>query len=174
MPPDAQEPEGFLPQGGNYQDLLSYRKSEIIYDFTFRFCERFLKRGDRTIDQMVQSARSGKQNIAEGSRDKLIGRIQERYGCARDEAECGRLAATRRANKGEQFAGRQREPPRSQLVGEAMTAKAVAGDFSQRIELQGKSGFFLQLSKGTNEFAARRMNASIHQALAGRALDSLA
>jgi hypothetical protein len=38
-----------------------------VYDLTFRFCERFLKRGDRTIDQMVQAARSGKQNIAEGS-----------------------------------------------------------------------------------------------------------
>ncbi len=71
MPPDAQEPEGFLPQGGNYQDLLSYRKSEIIYDFTFRFCERFLKKGDRTIDQMVQSARSGKQNIAEGCKASI-------------------------------------------------------------------------------------------------------
>lgn len=66
MSPDEQEPEGFLPQGGNYQDLLSYRKAEIIYDFTFRFCQRFLQKGDRTIDQMVQSARSGKQNIAEG------------------------------------------------------------------------------------------------------------
>ena len=66
QPPPEDDPAGFLPQGGNYQDLLSYQKSEIIYDFTFRFCERFLKKGDRTIDQMVQSARSGKQNIAEG------------------------------------------------------------------------------------------------------------
>jgi len=63
-----EEPQGFLPAGGNYQDLLSYKKSEIIYDFTFRFCERFFSRGDRTIDQMVQVARSGKQNIAEGSK----------------------------------------------------------------------------------------------------------
>jgi len=59
---------GFLPSGGNYQQLLSFKKSEILYDFTFRFCERFLKRGDRTVDQMVQAARSGKQNIAEGSK----------------------------------------------------------------------------------------------------------
>ena len=66
--PPGQPPEGFLPPGGNYQELLSYRKSEVIYDFTFRFTEKFLKRGDRTIDQMVQAARSGKQNIAEGSK----------------------------------------------------------------------------------------------------------
>jgi four helix bundle suffix protein len=65
------QPEGFLPKGGNYRELLSYRKAEIIYDFTFRFCEKFLRRGDRTIDQMVQAARSGKQNIAEGSKASL-------------------------------------------------------------------------------------------------------
>jgi len=59
-------PDGFIPPHGNYRELLSYRKAEIVYDVTFRFCERFLKRGDRTIDQMVQAARSGKQNIAEG------------------------------------------------------------------------------------------------------------
>lgn len=59
---------GFLPKTGNYQELLSYRKAEVIYDFTFRFCDKFLQRGDRTIDQMVQAARSGKQNIAEGSK----------------------------------------------------------------------------------------------------------
>lgn len=57
---------GFLPAHGNYRELLSYKKAEIIYDITFRFCARFLKRGDRTVDQMVQAARSGKQNIAEG------------------------------------------------------------------------------------------------------------
>ena len=59
---------GFLPKSGNYRELLSYQKSEIVYDFTFRFCARFLSRGDRTIDQMVQAARSGKQNIAEGAK----------------------------------------------------------------------------------------------------------
>ncbi|HEY5770275.1 MAG TPA: four helix bundle suffix domain-containing protein [Terrimicrobium sp.] len=60
--------ESFLPKGGNYRELLSYRKAEVVYDFTFRFCERFFTKGDRTIDQMVQAARSGKQNIAEASR----------------------------------------------------------------------------------------------------------
>jgi hypothetical protein len=65
------DPPGFLPQTGNYQELLSYRKSEIIYDLTFRFSEKHLKRGDRTIDQMVQAARSGKQNIAEGCKASI-------------------------------------------------------------------------------------------------------
>src|SRR5580704_10084076 len=61
-------PPGFIPPHGNYAELLSYQKAEVVYDLTFRFCERFLKRGDRTIDQMVQAARSGKQNIAEASK----------------------------------------------------------------------------------------------------------
>jgi four helix bundle suffix protein len=59
---------GFLPRHGNYAGLMSYQKAEIIYDVTHRFCTRFLSKGDRTIDQMVQAARSGKQNIAEGSK----------------------------------------------------------------------------------------------------------
>ena len=62
------EDPGFLPPRGNYQDLLAYQKSEIVFDLTWHFCHRFLKKGDRTIDQMIQAARSGKQNIAEGSK----------------------------------------------------------------------------------------------------------
>ncbi len=58
--------EGFIPPHGNYRELISYKKTEIVFDITFRFCQRFLKKGDRTIDQMIQAARSGKQNIAEG------------------------------------------------------------------------------------------------------------
>ena len=67
MNPTPEEP-GFIPPHGNYRELLSYQKAEVVYDLTFRFCQRFLSRGDRTIDQMVQAARSGKQNIAEGSK----------------------------------------------------------------------------------------------------------
>src|SRR5271157_6020557 len=58
---------GFIPLHGGYQKLLSYQKSEIVYDGTVYFCKRFFKKYDRTIDQMVQAARSGKQNIAEAS-----------------------------------------------------------------------------------------------------------
>ena len=58
---------GFIPPHGNYRELLSYQKGEVIYDLTFHFCHKFLKRGDRTVDQMIQAARSGKQNISEGS-----------------------------------------------------------------------------------------------------------
>jgi four helix bundle suffix protein len=67
MPPKPDQPT-FIPSHGNYQELLSYQKAEVVYDLTFRFCQRFLKLGDRTIDQIVQAARSGKQNIVEGSK----------------------------------------------------------------------------------------------------------
>ncbi len=56
-----------IANSGNFKKLLTYRKAEAIYDLTFWFCERYIARGDRTKDQMVQAARSGKQNIAEGS-----------------------------------------------------------------------------------------------------------
>ena len=51
---------------GPHSTLKGYRKAEIIYDLTYYFCEKYLRKGDRTIDQMVQAARSGKQNIIEG------------------------------------------------------------------------------------------------------------
>lgn len=58
---------GFIPLHGGYRNLITYQKSEIIYDGTVYFCNRFFGKYDRTIDQMVQAARSGKQNIAEAS-----------------------------------------------------------------------------------------------------------
>ena len=60
---------GFIPPHGHYQELLSYKKSAIVYSATVKFCERFISIKDRTYDQMVQAARSGKQNIVEGSAD---------------------------------------------------------------------------------------------------------
>jgi four helix bundle suffix protein len=59
--------ERIIPPHGGYQNLLSFKKSEIVYDATVKFCADLLDRRDRTVDQMVQAARSGKQNIVEGS-----------------------------------------------------------------------------------------------------------
>lgn len=57
----------FLPQKGGFRNLIAYKLSDNIYNLTYLFAHKFLKKGDRTIDQMVQAARSCKQNIAEGS-----------------------------------------------------------------------------------------------------------
>ena len=63
----AEIPKIVLPHGG-YKKLIVYRKSDVIYEGTVVYCRRFLPaHGDRTVDQMVQAARSCKQNIAEGS-----------------------------------------------------------------------------------------------------------
>jgi restriction system protein len=56
-----------IPPHGGYENLKSYQMAEIVYDATVKFCDRFIDKRSRTHDQMVQAARSGKQNIAEGS-----------------------------------------------------------------------------------------------------------
>src|ERR1051325_11431999 len=60
-------PESFIPPHGGFQTLLSYQKALVVYDATLQFCDRFINKRSRTHDQMVQAARSGKQNILEGS-----------------------------------------------------------------------------------------------------------
>lgn len=68
---------GFIPKHGGYRNLVVYRIAEIIYDFTFRFCNKYVKNQGRTHDQMVQAARSGMQNIAEGSVDSGVSKASE-------------------------------------------------------------------------------------------------
>jgi len=57
----------FIPPHGGYENLISFQKARIVYDGTVRFCDRFVDKHSRTHDQMIQAARSGKQNILEGS-----------------------------------------------------------------------------------------------------------
>src|SRR5437899_12573014 len=56
-----------IPPHGGYRELKSFQHAELVYDCTVKFCDRFIDPRSRTHDQMVQAARSGKQNIAEGS-----------------------------------------------------------------------------------------------------------
>jgi restriction system protein len=64
---DHKESPHLIPPHGGYRDLKSYQMAEIVHDATVVFCDRFISKRSRTHDQMVQAARSGKQNIAEGS-----------------------------------------------------------------------------------------------------------
>ena len=64
---DTKAAPRIIPPHGGYRDLQSYQMAEIVFDATVVFCDRFIDRRSRTHDQMVQAARSGKQNIAEGS-----------------------------------------------------------------------------------------------------------
>lgn len=59
--------DGFIPKHGGYRNLLSFQVAELVFDVTVRFCAKYIPRNSRTRDQMTQAARSGVQNIAEGS-----------------------------------------------------------------------------------------------------------
>ncbi len=59
--------EPLIPKHGGYRNLKSFQLAQLIYDITARFCDRYIEKRSRTHDQMVQAARSGVQNIAEGS-----------------------------------------------------------------------------------------------------------
>lgn len=71
------EDKYFLRQDKNYRTLWAFQKAECIYDVTYYFAHKYLKYNDRTIDQMVQAARSGKQNLAEGNIDGITSRETE-------------------------------------------------------------------------------------------------
>jgi len=68
-PPRTSHPvEALIPAHGGYRKLKSFQVAQLCFDVTVRFCDRYVDKRDRTHDQMVQAARSGKQNIAEGSK----------------------------------------------------------------------------------------------------------
>ena len=64
---DPKRTSGIIPPHGGYDKLKSYQMSQLVYDATVKFCDRFIDPKSRTHDQMVQAARSGNKNIAEGS-----------------------------------------------------------------------------------------------------------
>lgn len=66
-PAQGKPPEPLLPPHGGYRNLKSFQLAQLVYDVTVRFCDRYIDKRSRTHDQMVQAARSGVQNIAEGS-----------------------------------------------------------------------------------------------------------
>ena len=74
---DSHASHPIIPPRGDYQTLHSFQKAEVVYDLTFRFAHKYLSRGDRTVDQMIQSARSGKKNILEGSKAALTSKETE-------------------------------------------------------------------------------------------------
>jgi hypothetical protein len=73
--PDCPVSHPIIPPRGDYQTLLSFQKAEVAYDITFRFAHKYLSRGDRTVDQMIQAARSGKdKNSKEAQYVRRLGK----------------------------------------------------------------------------------------------------
>jgi len=75
--PDSHDSHPIIPPRGDYQTLHSFQKAQVVYDITFRFAHKFLSKGDRTVDQMIQAARSGKKNILESSKAALTSKETE-------------------------------------------------------------------------------------------------
>jgi four helix bundle suffix protein len=74
---DTANQDPLIPKHGGYRNLKTFQLAEVIYDVTVRFCEKFLDPRSRTVDQMTQAGRSGRQNIAEGSMDSATSRKLE-------------------------------------------------------------------------------------------------
>jgi len=68
----ADERETLLPKHGGYENTITWQLADLIYDVTVRFCDKSVDRRSRTHDQMVQAARSGAQNLQEGSVDSAV------------------------------------------------------------------------------------------------------
>lgn len=71
------EKESLIPKHGGYRNLKSFQLAQLVYDVTVRFCDLYISKRSRTHDQMVQAARSGVQNIAEGSQASATSKKKE-------------------------------------------------------------------------------------------------
>lgn len=69
--------EPLIPKHGGYRNLISFQVAQVVYDVTVRFCDLYIEKRSRTHDQMVQAARSGVQNIAEGSQASATSKKME-------------------------------------------------------------------------------------------------
>ena len=137
----------------NYKDLICYQKAECVYDITYWFCHNYLNAGDRTIDQMIQAARSGKQNIAEG------------YAASSTSAESGiKLLNVARASLVELIADYEDFIRTRRLRQWESTSEEVA--YVRKIGKQhSDSAFFLEiLAQRNEEVAANMAIVLIHQA----------
>jgi four helix bundle protein len=140
-PPKASKhAEGLVPAHGGYRKLKSFQVAQLCFDVTVRFCERYVDRRDRTHDQMVQAARSGAQNIAEGSNASGTSKKTELKltNVARASLEELRLdyADYLRQRRLEQWS--REDPRRDELIARrCATADAVA-DWVR--ELHGRNG----------------------------------
>jgi hypothetical protein len=70
-----------IPKHGGYRKLKSFQIAQLVYDVTVRFCEKYIDKRSRTHDQMVQAARSGVQNIAEGSQAFILSKCRACINC---------------------------------------------------------------------------------------------
>jgi four helix bundle suffix protein len=132
--------EGLIPVHGGYRKLKSFQVAQLCFDVTVRFCDRYVDRRDRTHDQMVQAARSGAQNIAEGSKASATSKKTELKltNVARASLEEFRLDYEDylRQRRLEQWS--REDPRRDELIAKRCTTADAIADWIR--ELHGRDG----------------------------------
>jgi four helix bundle suffix protein len=132
--------EDLIPTHGGYRNLKSFQLAQLCFDVTVRFCERYVAKRDRTYDQMVQAARSGAQNIAEGSKASGTSKKIELKltNVARASLEELRLDYEDylRQRRLEQWS--RQDPRRAELIAKRCTTAEEVADWVR--ELHGRNG----------------------------------
>ena len=139
--PIASKPaEGLIPVHGGYRKLKSFQVAQLCFDVTVRFCERYVDRRDRTHDQMVQAARSGAQNIAEGSKASATSKKTELKltNVARASLEELRLDYEDYLRQCRLQQWRREDPRRDELIAKRCTTADAVADWVK--ELHGRNG----------------------------------
>ena len=155
-------PERLIPPHGGYRQLRSYQTAEVMYDATVKFCDRFIDRRSRTHDQMVQAARSGKQNIAEGSRASGTSRKTELK-----LVNVARASLEELLLDYEDFIRQRGLPAWSKDHPKAQEVRAIGrADRTDRADQtdQGFARYRVYFEEGTPEVAANAAICLIHQA----------
>jgi len=137
------QPEPLIPKHGGYRQLKSFQIAQLVYDVTVRFCDRYIDRRSRTHDQMVQAARSGVQNIAEGSQASGTSKKMEMKltNVARASLEELRVDYEDFLRQRSLIMWDRSDPRRSNLIARRLTtADAVAGWVKEIHGLNGLNG----------------------------------
>ncbi len=132
--------EGLIPIHGGYRKLKSFQVAQLCFDVTVRFCDRYVDKRDRTHDQMVQAARSGAQNIAEGSKASATSKKTELKltNVARASLEELRLDYEDYLRQRRLKQWRREDPRRDELIAKRCTTADAVADWVK--ELHGQNG----------------------------------
>lgn len=171
-----QNKSGLIPPHGGYRNLKSYQVAERIYDATAAFCNRFIDKRSRTHDQMVQAARSGVQNIAEGSMASATSKKMELKLTGVARASLEELLLDYHAflrQRGLQIWGKD-SPEALKVRRSYVSNRSGRSDLSDRSDMSDRSDPY-NISTALPEVAANSLICLINQAsyLLGRQLQRL-
>jgi four helix bundle suffix protein len=158
-----------IPRHGGYRKLKSFQVARLCFDVTVRFCNRYVDKRDRTHDQLVQAARSGSQNIAEGSKASATSKKTELKltNVARSSLEELRLDYEDylRQHRLEQWS--LQDPRRAELIAKRSTSVEAVADWVR--EVHGRNGLNGQNGRRGVSTGSTQSTRSTHRELAANA-----